>query len=605
MKIWPVLLDSEPTYLGRSSAGISLLSAPMGRGLLVTQLCEQIERITADTPTIVAPRGACTDYRARLGDIYPSAVIATTARELADILSAAETSDLLLFVDPRCLPFEHSQLAGMMARAAAQPQVASHLVAYAADIAGTRECVNVDGDGLVRSVHRYYKPATWPFIAGVAASLVPVSSGVLPLQSIPTSLHELRQQLVSQGVPSRDIAIKEGAFDLTEEHGMLAAVEHSVRAAADQLRTGDTGSSTVLVGKGHLIHPTARLLGPIVIQAGARVDANATIVGPSLVGAGSHIGAGAVVAHVALGTHSYIPAGHVLRDRAWISADHTQADEPRAPAWSFTQRLARLAMESSEPEAMTTLGDVPARLYTTVKRGIDAATAGAALLVLSPLLVLVAVLVWLDSKGPVFFMHMREGVGGRLFNCLKFRTMRVGANDLQRKLKSQDKLDGPHFKMDSDPRITRVGRWLRATNIDELPQLVNVLLGDMSLVGPRPSPFRENQICVPWRNGRLSVRPGITGLWQVCRQDRESGDFHQWIEYDLLYVQHMSFWLDVKVLIATVFTLGGKFPVAVSLLLRLPARQAPQPTSETSSTPRGVAAPGALAHAEGPARSVR
>ena len=80
----------------------------------------------------------------------------------------------------------------------------------------------------------------------------------------------------------------------------------------------------------------------------------------------------------------------------------------------------------------------------------------------------------------------------------------------------------------------------------------------MSLVGPRPSPFRENQMCIPWREARLSVRPGITGFWQVCRHDRSSGDFHQWIEYDLLYVQHISFWLDLKILVATLLTLGGK-----------------------------------------------
>jgi lipopolysaccharide/colanic/teichoic acid biosynthesis glycosyltransferase len=98
--------------------------------------------------------------------------------------------------------------------------------------------------------------------------------------------------------------------------------------------------------------------------------------------------------------------------------------------------------------------------------------------------------------------------------------------------------------------------------------LFNVLVGEMSLVGPRPSPFRENQICVPWREARLSVRPGITGFWQVCRHDRASGDFHQWIEYDLLYVQHMSLALDLKILAATAFTLGGKAGhVAPSLLV--------------------------------------
>jgi lipopolysaccharide/colanic/teichoic acid biosynthesis glycosyltransferase len=148
--------------------------------------------------------------------------------------------------------------------------------------------------------------------------------------------------------------------------------------------------------------------------------------------------------------------------------------------------------------------------------------------------------------------------------------MQVGAHGVQHLLKAQDKLDGPHFKLDQDPRVTRLGRILRTTNIDELPQLINVLRGDMSLVGPRPSPFRENQICVPWREGRLSVRPGVTGLWQVCRHDRSSGDFHQWIEYDLLYVQQASPWLDLKILLATVVTLAGRVPVPAAWLVRLP-----------------------------------
>src|SRR6185295_17721926 len=98
----------------------------------------------------------------------------------------------------------------------------------------------------------------------------------------------------------------------------------------------------------------------------------------------------------------------------------------------------------------------------------------------------------------------------------------------------------------------------RALNLDELPQLFNVLRGDMSLVGPRPSPFRENQTCVPWREARLSVRPGITGLWQVCRHDRELGDFHQWIYYDIQYVRHYSLLVDCKIVLATALvTMGG------------------------------------------------
>ena len=155
-------------------------------------------------------------------------------------------------------------------------------------------------------------------------------------------------------------------------------------------------------------------------------------------------------------------------------------------------------------------------------------------------------------------------MGGRPFRCWKYRTMIIGADVQQRKFARENQVDGPQFKMDQDPRRTRMGRFLAATNLDELPQLWNVLVGQMSLVGPRPSPFRENQVCVPWREGRLSVRPGITGLWQVCRHDRHKGDFHQWIYYDLLYVRNMSLWLDLKIVALTFlsFARGGCIPVS-------------------------------------------
>jgi lipopolysaccharide/colanic/teichoic acid biosynthesis glycosyltransferase len=214
-------------------------------------------------------------------------------------------------------------------------------------------------------------------------------------------------------------------------------------------------------------------------------------------------------------------------------------------------------------------------VYQRVKCGAEAIVAILALVVLSPLLLIVALLVKLSSPGPVFFGDLREGKDGRVFRCWKFRSMRKDADKQQRALYETNQVDGPQFKMPSDPRITPIGAILRRTNIDELPQLFNVAIGQMSLIGPRPSPFRENQICVAWRRARLSVRPGITGLWQICRHNRAAGDFHQWILFDILYVRHLSPMLDVKILLATLATAGGRWSVPLSWLLsdqsRLPA----------------------------------
>src|SRR5262249_22822845 len=156
----------------------------------------------------------------------------------------------------------------------------------------------------------------------------------------------------------------------------------------------------------------------------------------------------------------------------------------------------------------------PKSMYPAVKTALEIVVAAVALIVLSPLMFLIALLIKLESRGPVLYGDPREAKNGRMFRCFKFRSMFVGADAAQRDLMAANQVDGPQFKLDRDPRITRLGRFLRALSLDELPQLINVAKGEMSLVGPRPSPFRENQQCVPWRDARLSVRPGITGLWQ-------------------------------------------------------------------------------------------
>jgi lipopolysaccharide/colanic/teichoic acid biosynthesis glycosyltransferase len=160
--------------------------------------------------------------------------------------------------------------------------------------------------------------------------------------------------------------------------------------------------------------------------------------------------------------------------------------------------------------------------------------------------------IWIEDGRPFFFKHRRETLGGREFSCLKFRSMRKDAEQIKAAMASQNEADGPQFYLKRDPRLTRVGHFIRRTNIDELPQFVNVLRGDMSIVGPRPSPRSENQFSPAWREARLSVRAGVTGLWQVCRTRQPGLDFQEWIRFDLEYVQNASWRMDLSIIFRTI-----------------------------------------------------
>lgn len=185
-----------------------------------------------------------------------------------------------------------------------------------------------------------------------------------------------------------------------------------------------------------------------------------------------------------------------------------------------------------------------------VKRSLDIMVSVALLILLIPLFLIVALLIKFDSPGPVCFVQERIGLNKRRFRMYKFRTMVGDAEQLLAKLEKLNEVRGPVFKIKDDPRITRIGRFLRRTSIDELPQLFNVLIGGMSLVGPRPLPVRDYQgLEQDWHRRRFSVRPGITCLWQV--NGRSSVHFEQWMELDMEYVDHWSLWLDLKILAKT------------------------------------------------------
>lgn len=188
--------------------------------------------------------------------------------------------------------------------------------------------------------------------------------------------------------------------------------------------------------------------------------------------------------------------------------------------------------------------------YRITKRAFDIVFSFLVLLACLPLLPVVALAIMIEDGWPVLFTHRRETTGGREFPCIKFRSMRKDADRITEQLINQNRADGPQFfiEPEEDPRLTRVGAFLRKANIDELPQFVNVLLGQMSVVGPRPSPRAENQCCPPWREARLSVRPGITGLWQVMRTRQQGLDFQEWIKYDIEYVEKAGWLMDLHIL---------------------------------------------------------
>jgi exopolysaccharide biosynthesis polyprenyl glycosylphosphotransferase len=193
-----------------------------------------------------------------------------------------------------------------------------------------------------------------------------------------------------------------------------------------------------------------------------------------------------------------------------------------------------------------------------LKRLLDVLVSLTMLLLLSPLLIVVALLVKLTSRGPVVFRQDRAGMSGRVFTLYKFRTMRQGAELERAALESKNEMDGPVFKIKEDPRITGLGSILRKTSIDELPQLWNVVKGDMSLVGPRPLPVYEVEKFERWQRRRMTMRPGITCLWQVMGRNRVT-DFAEWMKLDLDYVDRWSFALDVAILLKTVpAVLGGR-----------------------------------------------
>jgi lipopolysaccharide/colanic/teichoic acid biosynthesis glycosyltransferase len=216
---------------------------------------------------------------------------------------------------------------------------------------------------------------------------------------------------------------------------------------------------------------------------------------------------------------------------------------------AYTREGAALAERQAGAAAAQRAGRRRRRGYAAAKRGMDIACSLVALIALSPVFAIAAIAIKLDTKGPALFVQERVGKGGKRFKVYKFRSMEAGAEAKQYELAALNERDGPAFKMADDPRVTRVGKVLRRTCIDELPQFYNALKGDMSIVGPRPPLPAEAERYTPEQARRLAVKPGITCSWQVGREKAET--FDDWVRMDIEYIRDMSLALDIKLMLKT------------------------------------------------------
>ncbi|NWF52702.1 MAG: sugar transferase [Nitrospirae bacterium] len=315
----------------------------------------------------------------------------------------------------------------------------------------------------------------------------------------------------------------------------------------------------VWAGKDVKISPNAYLLGPILLDDGCRIEDGAQIIGPAVIGKKCHISEGAVIRECILwdgasisnyshaeysiiGETSYIPDNSIIKNMIVLNGLRV-GDANLIPS-DFNIKSVSSSSENSP------IGTRSHKLYHISKRVLDISLSAIGIVLLLPLFLFIAISIKIDSPGPLFYKQKRCGKGGKPFRMFKFRTMVENAEELQSELRPKNEVDGPLFKILNDPRVTKLGKFLRETSLDEIPQLFNVLRGEMSLVGPRPLIMDEMKFSQTWRDTRLKVKPGITGLWQI--QGRSLAPFHDWIRYDTFYVKNQSFLLDLKILFKTI-----------------------------------------------------
>jgi lipopolysaccharide/colanic/teichoic acid biosynthesis glycosyltransferase len=393
-------------------------------------------------------------------------------------------------------------------------------------------------------------PDDWPHHLFIKTGIL---KKLLYKDTLPSSFTEFVNSCFSHSLTVSSINIGGTIMDLGTEEGLLGVI-------AARLGSRDTNGyqEKILHKDGIKIATGARLIGKVCLGQDINIGPNAIIVGPTVISNGVKIAKGVVIKTSVVGSGVSVPPNSIIQNRVLINGQKLQKYIRRAKADCKT--VITDGATYYKNSCTNNFRTWPKYSYPRcVKRIADIIIAMVLIILLAPVFPIIAVVIKLTSLGPVFFRDIRQGLHGKIFNCLKFRTMLVGADYLQDKLRSLNQADGPQFKMSDDPRLSPIGKFLRDTYIDEIPQFFNVLLGKMSIVGPRPSPESENTLCPPWRDARLSVRPGITGLWQVCRTRQPMKDFQEWIYYDTKYVRDLSLRMDLLICWKTIKKLLKEF----------------------------------------------
>ncbi len=368
---------------------------------------------------------------------------------------------------------------------------------------------------------------------------------------------DIKEQLLpalhDAGKPVRPVEL-DGMSGCVDNIAGYFQLQHDV---LDQLDAAPDNCTEITEGvwlaDGADVSPSARILGPVIIGKKCVVEAHAQIIGPAVIGDYSRVEEAALVRESFLWSESHVSRRARL-EYCIVAGGHRvppEARHKRVVLCGSREPVHYGPPRSELPRQYRPAGHAAATkpISLTIKRIVDVFASASLLLLLAPVLLVVAIAVRLDSRGPIFFTQRRCGRGGREFKMVKFRTMVPDAERLQATLRDRNDVDGPVFKIFDDPRVTTVGAFLRRNSLDELPQLWNVLKGEMSLVGPRPLKMSEMRLCPSWRDLRLCVKPGITGIWQI--NGRSHTSFHDWIRHDVRYVNEWSLWLDFQVLART------------------------------------------------------